>query len=534
MKRASGILLHITSLPNDEGVGTIGHEAYEFIDLLNSAKIKNWQLLPIGPTGYGDSPYASFSAFAGNPYLINLDKLCEKKFLTSKEVSDYKKYAKSVSTPSEVNFGFLYSEKIPLLKKAAGRILNLSETDAHLKQSINDFLKSEDFWLADFALFTVLKEVYQNTETGNGAWNYIFPEEIILRNKSALEKFKEEYKRQIDEIKIIQFIFYSQWYELKNYAEKKGIVLIGDIPIFVASDSVDVWANQNLFDIDKNRFAKNVAGVPPDFFSSDGQLWGNPLYNWEEMKKDNYLWWKNRIRQMLKLFNIIRIDHFRGFESFWSIPAYEKTAQNGKWIKGPCFDFFNAIKQDISELNSSYMERLPLLAEDLGIITDEVIQLRDTFNLPGMKILQFAFDINEFKNGRLENKYLPHNCIDNCVLYTGTHDNDTLLGYVDNLSEDRFNMVYAYAFGKTELKKTKSEKTIKNLCIELMRLCFASSANTVILQMQDILFLNSDSRMNTPSTVGQNWKWRMRHIPFNSTVIKLVSDWNLLYGRSVL
>ena len=498
MKRSSGIILHPTSLPNDEGIGTIGKETFAFIDWLKKTRTGVWQMLPIGPTGYGDSPYASFSAFAGNPYLISLQDLCEKGFLEKKDFAEYKKIVQENTDPKRVDFGLIHYHKTKMLKKAAASLLHKMERDSSSKEELENFYQEESFWLDGYAAFMTIKE---------------------------------EYEAQ----KIIQFFFFSQWKKLKDYAEKNGIQLIGDIPIFAAMDSADVWQNQSLFLLDKEAKPKAVAGVPPDFFSPTGQLWGNPLYDWANMKKDGYLWWKARIRHTLKLFDIIRLDHFRGFEAFWSIPQGAKTAQEGKWVKGPDHHFFEEIQKDLISLDEKYRIELPILTEDLGIITPEVARLRDDFNFPTMKILQFAFDLNEFKSENMINPYLPHNHKKNCAVYTGSHDNDTIMGCLESSSDEMLKFIYTYLYGKKEDKRICSILNTyefkKELASEIIRKAFSSVADFAAVQMQDLLFLNSEARMNAPSTVGRNWQWRVTGSYENCEMTEKLKLWNILYNR---
>ncbi len=519
MEKAFGILLHPVSLPNDEGIGTIGKESFEFIDKLKSLNAKIWQMLPIGPTGFGDSPYASFSAFAGNPYLIGLEKLAEQGFLSGEEYSDYKKKVRKNTKKDKINYGFVNANKNILLEKAALNVLNKSLTDKILKQNLSKFYFEEKYWLDDFAFFMTIKEIY--SDRGNNIWNKTWDKDLILRNADKITKITRQYSEKINKHKIIQYLFFSQWAELKRYAEKNNIKLMGDIPIFAAMDSADVWSNQDLFLLDKNAQPLKIAGVPPDFFSPSGQLWGNPLYNWEKMQKDNFAWWKKRIAKTLQLFDIIRIDHFRGFESCWSIPANSKTAQNGEWIKVPGEALFSEIKKTYGSL--------PVIAEDLGVITDEVRKLRDDFNFPGMKILQFAFDKEDLKKTLPLNPYLPHNYSNNCVVYTGTHDNNTLSGWVKTLCDDLKKAIASYIDLHTNNKKTKTAN--KELCMSLIYLCIFSKADTVIIPMQDILLLDEKARMNSPSTIGANWQWRMKKRSSANITESILPDWIKLSGR---
>ncbi len=541
MKRQSGVLMHITSLNNDEGIGTLGDEAFEFIDWLCRAKIGIWQMLPIGPTGYGDSPYASFSAFAGNPYLISINQLRKEQLVSEADFSEYKQIIKKHSKPDRVDYGLISWYKTALLEKIAEGIYSRSENDFDLKNKLNSFYEAENFWLDDYAVFMAIKNFYDKKaeaeKSSKGIWNEVWDKNLASYDKASIEEFSKTNFKQIELNKIIQFLFFEQWAKLKNYAKEKNIKLIGDIPIFVAADSADIWANQNLFLLERNGekvFPSAVAGVPPDFFSTTGQLWGNPLYDWDKMEEDNYCWWLARFRQMLKFFDIIRIDHFRGFEAFWAIPPGSENAVNGRWMPGPNHKLFEAVKNDLAQLNESYKNELPIIAEDLGVITDEVIRLRDDFNFPGMKILQFAFDINEWNRGELKNPYLPHNIYQNCVVYTGSHDNDTMLGSLEHYSKERFEFVYAYIHGKpaseADYKKFQTEKGIREFSDEILRLCFSTRADLAIVQMQDILYEGYDAKMNSPSTIGGNWQWRQKHLPPEETTERLAL-WNVLYAR---
>ena len=432
--RSSGVLLHPTSLPDTPGIGTIGKQAFKFIDWLVSAGQSLWQVLPLGPTGYGDSPYASFSTFAGQPLIIDLEELIKDNLLS---------YDDTVAPPyiknnGPIDFGAVVFWKNPILKKAAA---NFQKKTAHpLRKEYEEFLKEKKDWLDEYALFMDIKSFYdekaqQENLTGR-MWSNFWPHDLAVHDEKAVNEWKKEHKESIEQQKIIQFFFFHQWNKLKKYANSKGISIIGDIPIFVAPDSVDVWANQSLFQLNENGEPKAVAGVPPDYFSATGQLWGNPLYDWDAMAKDGYAWWIKRIKAMLSVVDFIRIDHFRGFEAYWSIPYGEETAINGKWVKGPDHALFKAIKEKLGDL--------PILAEDLGLITYEVKVLRDDFNLPGMKVLQFAFDANEAGKDGMVNAFLPHMYTQNCLVYTGTHDNDTLRGWIDQASESELMLIRDY------------------------------------------------------------------------------------------
>ncbi|MCQ2579947.1 MAG: 4-alpha-glucanotransferase [Treponemataceae bacterium] len=515
LTRSSGILLHPTSLPCTPGIGTIGKQAFRFIDWLKEANQSIWQILPIGPTGYGDSPYASFSTFAGNPLLIDLDILCSQSFLTQEEITP----PEWISFKGNIDFGSVVYWKTPLLKKAAACFADKLAQDEKLKSEYDEFAAKQNFWLENYATFMSIKEFYdaqaQKENKFGAMWSNYWPVELATCNKKAVSKWQKTHKAEIEAQKAIQFFFFSQWTALKKYANDNNISIIGDIPIFVAPDSADVWANQKLFQLDENGKATAVAGVPPDYFCATGQLWGNPLYNWAEMKKTNYAWWIQRIKSMMSIVDYVRIDHFRGFEAYWSVPAGEETAVNGKWIKGPAHDLFNAIKAQLGDI--------PIIAEDLGVITDEVRALRDDFELPGMKVLQFAFDLEEEKRGGLVNSFLPHMYTQNCVVYTGTHDNDTLTTWLSELSPEMKELVKKYT-GVSDDNK---------LCDELIRLALASTAAFAVVPLQDLYKVGKEGRMNAPATTGTNWQWRMSEDFFAEDKALWLKEQACLYGRNL-
>jgi 4-alpha-glucanotransferase len=505
-ERLSGVLLHPTSLPCSEGIGTIGKQAYDFIDWLESAKQRIWQILPIGPTGYGDSPYASFSTFAGNPLLIDIPSLIENTILTKEEATEPEWITKS----GNVDFGSVVWWKIPLLKKAAEHYVSIIQNrpdsfsfkDAAYSEKNFRAFCSEMTWLNEYSLFMSIKEFYdakaQEEKIHGAMWNTYWPKKLASRDAQALEEWKKAHIQEIENHKVIQFFFFTQWKKLKAYANSKHIEIVGDIPIFVASDSSDVWADQNLFQLNKNGTPKFVAGVPPDYFSATGQLWGNPLYNWNTMKKDGYAWWIKRIKAMLSIVDYVRIDHFRGFEAYWSIPFGSETAIHGEWKKGPGSALFKAVKKELGSI--------PIIAEDLGIITDEVAALRDEFNLPGMKVLQFAFSAEEMQKGAMINAFLPHEYIENCVVYPGTHDNDTARGWFSKLSDADKELIISYLTSDIEGLTITEE----NLPLIFIQQAFSSIAQFAVFPLQDIYALGSEARMNEPSTAGgTNWQWRM-------------------------
>ncbi len=414
--RASGILLHPTSLPGPDGIGDLGPEAFRWIDFLNQSGTQFWQILPLGPTGYGDSPYQCFSAFAGNPYLISATRLLDQGLLTKADLVDRPNF------PIErVDYGPVITWKLHILKKSFDHFKN-SKPDA-IHDAFEAFKKSEMDWLAPFVLFMAIKDNF-----GGIPWNE-WPEEYRLQDPQTIADFKAGNAKKIEYQAYLQFIFHRQWQALKDYASKKGVRIIGDIPIFVAYDSADVWGNKELFFLDEKGLPKVVAGVPPDYFSKTGQLWGNPLYNWPLHQRNGYEWWIKRMQSVLSQVDIVRLDHFRGFEAYWEVPFGNETAEHGRWVKGPQHDFFHTIKKELGEL--------PIIAEDLGVITDGVIDIRDSFKLPGMKILQFSFASDP------DDDFLPHNYPNKCVAYTGSHDNDTSLGWYRSASEARKRLLSA-------------------------------------------------------------------------------------------
>ena len=470
--RSAGILLHPTSLPGKFGIGDLGSETFKLIDFLKDSGQTLWQVFPLGPTGYGDSPYQCFSAFAGNPLLISPEKLLEDGLLTDKDLDD-----PPSSSPQKIDYGQVIEYKKTLHRKAYNNFVNQSN---NLEKEFDEFCVEHKIWLDDFALFMAAKNYHKGE-----VWSK-WDKELVLRNEAAIKKWEETLSDEIRYQKFIQFNFFRQWKAVRKYANDNGIKIIGDMPIFIAYDSADLWAHKDLFTVDDEGNLTFIAGVPPDYFSATGQLWGNPLYKWKAMQKDDFLWWRRRFESILELVDIIRIDHFRGFEAFWKIPGDAETAINGKWIKALGRELFTTLKKHFGDL--------PILAEDLGVITPEVEALRDEFNFPGMKVLQFAFGKG------METKFLPHNYIQNCVVYTGTHDNDTTRAYFEKEKKnngDIFKHLQQYL-----------NYTGDNVVSELIRIAYASVAVFVIIPMQDILNLGGESRMNFPSTLGGNWSWR--------------------------
>ena len=464
MKQA-GILLPLSSLPSPYGIGTLGKEAYKFIDFLKASNQKLWQLLPIHQTSYGDSPYQSPSAFAGNPYFIDLDALIEQGLLSKKEVKD------QPPTTEYVDYAHVYYARYPLLRKAFARF------DAAKYPDYEDFCTKNAFWLDDYATFMAIKSTYDFQ--GRNTWA------LVDRRKDTLPADKAIDGQECNFWKFLQYMFFTQWEQMHAYAKEQGISLVGDMPIYVADDSADVWANPTMFCLNAKGMTKTVAGVPPDYFSATGQLWGNPLYDWSAMKKDNYNWWYERLRVAFSLFDIVRIDHFRGFCNYWSIPAGEETAINGKWKNGPGAAMFTTLEQ-------RFGYRLPLIAEDLGDLDAKVHKMLDKLGYPGMKVLQFAFDSDD-------SEYLPPNYPENCVVYTGTHDNRTTLGWLRDRGYDsrvRFERAVPSYRGAKDLDR-------------LIRYAMDSRADLCIIPMQDYLGLDDAARINTPGTLGDNWKWRL-------------------------
>lgn len=494
--RKSGILMHLSSLSSPYGIGTMGKAAYDFVDFLKSSGQSYWQLLPICPTSYGDSPYQSYSTFAGNPYLIDLDQLVEMGLL---DKSDYE----TIDWESEadrINYGVLYEKRYPVLHKAAEHFLQNPTED------FEKFCVENELWLSDFALFMALKDVH-----GGLPWNEW---EMSLRNRDqdALETAMREREDQIRFWKAIQYLFFKQWQDLKTYANANGISIIGDLPIYVSLDSVDVWAHPELFQLDKAKNPIEVAGVPPDGFSAEGQLWGNPLYDWAHMEKTNFTWWIRRIEYLCKVYDVLRIDHFRGFNSYFAIPYGEKTAKNGRWEKGPGMKLFWAVEESIG--------RQRIIAEDLGYLTDSVKQLLEDSGFPGMKVLEFAFDSRDSSGS----EYLPHNYVRNCVAYAGTHDNDTILGWFEEADADDV------AYCKEYLNLSEGEE----LNWRMMNALWSSVADLTIVQAQDILGLGSEARMNRPSTVGDNWKWRAKEGVFTQKLAEKIQRKMKIYGRAIM
>ncbi|MDO9087850.1 MAG: 4-alpha-glucanotransferase [Anaerolineaceae bacterium] len=492
-KRMSGILLHPSSLPGPDGIGDIGPEAYDWINFLVQSGCELWQLLPLGPTGYGDSPYQCFSAFAGNPYLINSLLLVDEGLLTIDDLSDRPEFPENA-----VDFGPVIEWKLKLLDRAYKNYK--SQQSLELIDLFQKFIIDEQDWLNDFSLFMAIKEVNGGLSWVN--WN----DDLRKRDKQALVRFKEKHQALIGTHMFRQFLFFRQWSALKAYANNQGIRIIGDIPIFISSDSSDAWSNPELFYFDDNLKPTVVAGVPPDYFSITGQLWGNPLYRWDIHKKSKYQWWIKRINATLRLFDFIRLDHFRGFVNYWEVPAGNPTAEIGKWIPGPGADFFEVMQKELGVL--------PIIAEDLGEISDDVYILRDQFDLPGMKICQFAF------SGDPGDPFLPHNYPVNCVAYSGTHDNDTALGWYQNAPEKEQDFCRRYL-----------ARSGDNISWDIIRSVWTSAARITIAPLQDFLGLGTESRMNFPGVASGNWSWRALPNQIDTALAEKIHELNFLYSR---
>jgi 4-alpha-glucanotransferase len=498
-KRASGVLLHPTSLPGRYGIGDIGPSAFRFIDWLSDSGCKLWQVLPLGPTGYGDSPYQCFSAFAGNPYLISPDLLLQDDLLHPDALADVPDFP-----ADKVDYGQIIPWKLNLLERA---FIRFKSAPRPVRQAYDRFQAENVAWLSDYALFMALKEA-----NGGGAWGG-WPAPLRNRDIDALTEAGKRYAEAIERFVFYQFVFFRQWTAVRGHAHERGIQIIGDIPIFVAYDSADVWVNPDLFYLDKSGQPTVVAGVPPDYFSRTGQLWGNPLYRWDVLKARDYDWWIARFRATLSQVDVVRLDHFRGFAGYWEIPAESTTAETGRWMPGPGEDLLSVVKSALGDL--------PIIAEDLGEITPDVIELRDLFGLPGMKILQFAFS-------GPDNEFLPHHYPVNCVVYTGTHDNDTARGWYEVAPENERDFARRYL----GLQHCEGSKVSHEFARELVRAAWASVALYAIAPMQDLLGLGTEARMNFPSTLGGNWSWRMDTSAMSADLRNRLSELNYLYWRS--
>ena len=494
--RSSGILLHPTCFPSRFGVGDLGADAYRFIDFLQQSNQQYWQILPLGPTGYGNSPYMCYSAMAGNPLLISPEKLKDEDLLAEEDFLELPAFP-----GDRVDYQLVVDTKIPLLQKSCSNFK--LHASAEQNQAFAEFCSDKAYWLDDFALFMALKD-----RNENASWHTWEPE-IARYEPEAIQKAQEELSEAIFYYKFVQYEFFRQWSELKNYANERGVSIIGDIPIYVAHDSADVWANRDIFCLNEETGeAAQMAGVPPDYFSATGQLWGNPVYDWEALQKQDFHWWVQRFEAMLDYVDIIRIDHFRGFEAFWSVPQGEETAVNGEWVKAPGDELFETIREKLG--------KLPVLAEDLGTITPEVLALRDKFEFPGMKVLQFAFGSDP------ANPYLPFNVPQNCVIYTGTHDNDTSIGWYNTASDWEKRNLWLYL----------GSISPDGVNWDLIRLALGSVANQAIIPLQDILSLPTQARMNVPSQGEGNWEWRYYAEALTEELSDRLKNMTVLFGRA--
>ena len=492
--REQGILMPVSSIPSRYGMGTFGRESYEFVDFLKKAGQKLWQILPLGPVGYGASPYQSFSTFAGNPYYIDLEFLIEDGYLTREECDacDFGNHE------NYIDYEKMYLQRFPLLRKAWERAV---KKGLETKKDYVAFLKKSMNWLDDYALYMALKDAFP------GKCFIEWERDIRLREPLAMAKYRRELADEIRFYQFQQYLFDKQWRELKLYANKAGVKIVGDIPIYVAFDSADTWAHPELFQLDESGMPTAVAGCPPDAFSSTGQLWGNPLYNWEYHQKTNYAWWMQRIGYCYELYDVVRIDHFRGFDEYWSVPYGAETAAGGHWEEGPGIELFETMKRKLGKKR--------VIAENLGFLTDSVVKLLEDTGYPGMKVLQFAFDANG------ESIYLPHNYDHNCVVYTGTHDNETTAGWITTRTEQ----------DREFLERYLNRKRDEDLCWELIRTAVASVADIAIIPIQDYLALGNEARINTPSTLGDNWKWRMSKGAATDELAEKIYGLTKMYGR---
>jgi 4-alpha-glucanotransferase len=492
MERSSGILLHVTSLPGPHGIGDLGPAAYRWVDLLAAARQTWWQILPLGPTGYADSPYQCFSAFAGNPNLISLEALVDDRLLTAGDLP------RNEWPENEVDYDRVRPVKNEATSVAYQRFL--AGDDQTLTAELNHFRRQEAAWLGDFALFAALKDEHPET-----AW-WEWPAEHRIYDRQRASELARHFADAVGLHEFRQFLFFRQWRKLREHAHHRRVRIIGDMPIFIASDSADMWSHPELFLVDENRRPSFVAGVPPDYFSATGQLWGNPLYDWAEHRRTGYQWWISRLASTLKLVDKVRLDHFRGFEAYWAVPAGDKTAERGTWEPGPGGELFNAVKAALGEL--------PLIAEDLGVITPEVDALRRAFGLPGMRILQFAF------GGAIEDRFVPHNYVHHTVVYTGTHDNETTVGWYENLKPEERTTLLRYAPWAED-----------DPAGAMIRLAWASVADMAIVPLQDILRLGNEARMNCPGCTDGNWRWRVSPRLLKADLLDDLADITEIYQR---
>ena len=497
MERSAGVIMHIASLPGKFGIGTFGKEAYEYVEFLYKSGMRYWQILPLGQTGYGDSPYQSFSAFAGNPYFIDFDILNDEGILSKAEYIN-ENYGDNEEC---IDYWLLFNIKYIVLRRAYENFKK--SHNFLLKEYFESFKEENNWWLDNYSLYMAVKGKFNLA-----SWQE-WDDDIKKRRPETIEFYRNELSDEIEFWSFIQFLFFKQWNELKSYANEKGIKIIGDMPIYVAEDSADVWSNPEAYLIYEETLKPiSIAGCPPDAFSETGQLWGNPIYDWNYMEKTGYKWWIKRLEESLKLYDVVRIDHFRGFESYWEIPYGDTTAINGKWVKGPGIKLFNAIKESLGEIN--------VIAEDLGFLTNEVKEFLEETGFPGMKVLQFAFDERE------ESNYLPHTYTNNCIAYTGTHDNDTFRGWFE-LTGNKSDVKYC----KEYLALTEEE----GYNWGFIRGAWASVADVSIALMQDFLNLGNETRVNFPSTLGENWKWRIKEGSYNTELADKIYKYTKMYGR---
>ena len=504
LQRGAGILLHPTSLPARFGIGDLGPEAYTFADFLANAGQSLWQMLPLGPTGYGDSPYACYSAFAGNTLLISPDQLVVDGLLTAEDVSSV-----SLSPSYDTDFEDARRSKSVLLDKAHARFREPAAKE--YKDEFEAFKATNAGWLDDYALFRVLKTA------NNGASWHEWDRPLARRDNSTLARARADFADQLSAEKFFQFLFFKQWHALKLYCNKLGIKLIGDIPMFIAHDSADVWTNRDQFKLDEDGLPIAVAGVPPDYFSSTGQFWGNPVYNWERMSSDGFQWWNERFRSSLEMFDYVRVDHFRGFAACWEIPAGDKTAERGQWVTARGRDLFDVLKKALGNL--------PVIAEDLGVITPDVEALRDDFGFPGMRVLQFAF------GGDSANRDLPHNYQKHVIAYTGTHDNNTTVGWFTRVAGKESTETAEEIDAEREFCKAYLDTNADEIHWDFIRAVYASVANTAIIPLQDVLGLGSDARMNLPNSTDRNWQWRFKPGDLTPQLACRLREMAKLYGR---
>lgn len=495
-RRGSGILLHVTSLPSRFGIGDLGPIAYQFVDFLKTSRTRYWQILPLNPSGtfVGSSPYASYSAFAGNPLLISPEGLVKEGFLQESELTS------GSFAADKVEFEKVIEHKTRILQAAYDRHM----LTGILRPEFEAFCRENESWLEDYALFVALKQHFEEVY-----W-LEWPVELRDRESKALLEWKEKLQEKVSRAKFFQFLFFRQWFFLKSYCEQNEIEIIGDIPIYVSNDSSDMWSHPELFKLDENKNPVVVSGAPPDYFSETGQRWGGPVYNWEIHKKSNFSWWLSRVSQNLKLFHIVRLDHFRGFVAYWEIPAEEETAVNGKWVDAPAYEFFDAIKE--------HFPNAKIIAEDLGLITPDVKKVIGHYGFPGMKILQFAFG-----SDLPTNPYIPHNFLRNCIAYTGTHDNNTIQGWYKN---------EANAEDKKRLAEYLGHPiNPEQLHWDMIRLAFSTVAETVVIPLQDYLGLGEEARMNFPQKTEGNWLWRARPDQINAKLAETLAHLNWFYSR---